>query len=191
MAITNNLKKNKYVFNVVLWKKSMWRHVYRPMCVRHTTPLIIIIEQPWCPVVGPQHAVSKLFSCRMVSKWWHATSIGHIWGGWCVLPRTTSFLSHFWLCLCLLLVLVCDIEHTSFHCGMCGRKLGPCLFGECLGLCTICHSWQHALVVHLFLQAVGKVAFEEILVCAMILRYFSLSRFFSWCCSVVQSRPYT
>ena len=30
------------------------------------------------------------------------------------------------------------------------------------GLCTICHSWQHTGVVHLSLQAVGKVAFEDI-----------------------------
>ena len=32
------------------------------------------------------------------------------------------------------------------------------------GLCTICHSWQHTGVVHLSLQADGKVAFEDILV---------------------------
>ena len=30
------------------------------------------------------------------------------------------------------------------------------------GLCTICHSWQHTGVVHLSLQADGKVAFEDI-----------------------------
>ena len=30
------------------------------------------------------------------------------------------------------------------------------------GLCTICHSWQHTGVVHLSLQADGKVAFEDV-----------------------------
>ena len=30
------------------------------------------------------------------------------------------------------------------------------------GLCTMCHSWQHTGVVHLSLQADGKVAFEYI-----------------------------
>ena len=29
-------------------------------------------------------------------------------------------------------------------------------------LCTICHSWHHTGVVHLSLQADGKVAFEDI-----------------------------
>ena len=41
-------------------------------------------------------------------------------------------------------IFVCDVEHTSFHFGLCGRKFVLCLFGhECPGLCTICHSWQH------------------------------------------------
>ena len=38
------------------------------------------------------------------------------------------------------------------------------LFRQCPGICTICHSWQHTGVVHLSLQADGKVAFEDILV---------------------------
>ena len=59
-------------------------------------------------------------------------------------------------------ILVCDVEHTSFHFGLCGRKFVLCLFGQCPGLCTICHSWQHTGVVHLSLQADGKVAFEDI-----------------------------
>ena len=59
-------------------------------------------------------------------------------------------------------VLVCDVEHTSFHFGLCGRKIVLCLFGQCPGLCTIGHSWQHTGVVHLSLQADGKVAFEDI-----------------------------
>ena len=61
-------------------------------------------------------------------------------------------------------ILVWDVEHTSFHFGLCGRKFVLSLFGQCPGLCTICHSWQHTGVVHLSLQADGKVAFEDILV---------------------------
>ena len=59
-------------------------------------------------------------------------------------------------------IFVCDVEHTSFHFGLCGRKFVLCVFGQCPGLCTICHSWQHTGVVHLSLQADGKVAFEDI-----------------------------
>ena len=59
-------------------------------------------------------------------------------------------------------VFVCDVEHTSFHFCLCGRKFVLCLFGQCPCLCTICHSWQHTGVVHLSLQADGKVAFEDI-----------------------------
>ena len=57
---------------------------------------------------------------------------------------------------------VCDVEHTSFHFGLCGRKFVLFLFGQCPVLCTICHIWQHTGVVHLSLQADGKVAFEDI-----------------------------
>ena len=31
----------------------------------------------------------------------------------------------------------CDVEHTSFHFGLCGRKFVLCLFGQWPGLCTI------------------------------------------------------
>ena len=55
-----------------------------------------------------------------------------------------------------------DVEHTSFHLGLCGCKFILCLFGQCPGLCTICHSWQHKGVVHQSLQADGEVAFEDI-----------------------------
>ena len=59
-------------------------------------------------------------------------------------------------------IFVCDVEHTSFHFGMCGRKFVLCLVGQCPGLCTICHSCQHTGVVHLSLQADGNVAFEDV-----------------------------
>ena len=59
-------------------------------------------------------------------------------------------------------IFVCDVEHTSFHFGLCGCKFVLYLFGQCPGLCNICHSWQHTGVVHLSLQADGKVAFEDV-----------------------------
>ena len=59
-------------------------------------------------------------------------------------------------------IFVCDVEHTSFHFGVCGCKFVFCLFGQCPGLCTICHSWQHTGVVHLSRQADGKVVFEDV-----------------------------
>ena len=91
-------------------------------------------------------------------------------------------------------ILVCDVEHTSFHFGLCGRKFVLCLFCQCPGLCTICHSLQHTGVVHLSLQVdcrwLGR--FLKISRClayaaqpAMILRCISLSWLFSlrlYCC---------
>ena len=59
-------------------------------------------------------------------------------------------------------IFVCDVDHTSLHFGLCGRKFVLCFFGQRPGLCTICHSWQHTGVVHLSLQADGNVAFEDI-----------------------------
>ena len=57
-------------------------------------------------------------------------------------------------------IFVCDVEHTSFHFGLCGRTFVLCLFVQCPGLYTICHSRQHTGGVHLSLQADGKVAFD-------------------------------
>ena len=37
-------------------------------------------------------------------------------------------------------VLVCDVEHTSFHFGLCGGKIVLSLFAECPGFCTTCMS---------------------------------------------------
>ena len=34
-------------------------------------------------------------------------------------------------------IFVCDVEHTSFHFGLCGHKFVLCLFGQCPGLCII------------------------------------------------------
>ena len=49
-------------------------------------------------------------------------------------------------------VLVRDVEHTSFHFGLCSRKFVLCLFGQCPGLCTISRSWRRAGVAHLPFQ---------------------------------------
>ena len=50
----------------------------------------------------------------------------------------------------------------SFHFGLYGSKFVLGLFGQCLGLCTVWHSWQHTGVVHLSLQADGKVVFKDV-----------------------------
>ena len=34
-------------------------------------------------------------------------------------------------------IFVWDVEHTSFHFGLCGCKFVLRLFGQCPGLCTI------------------------------------------------------
>ena len=54
-------------------------------------------------------------------------------------------------------IIVCDVEHTSFDVGLCGRKFVLCLFNQCPCLCTlICHTCHHTGVVHLSLQADGS-----------------------------------
>ena len=30
-------------------------------------------------------------------------------------------------------IFLCDVEYTSFHFGLCGRKFVLCLFGQCPG----------------------------------------------------------
>ena len=80
-------------------------------------------------------------------------------------------------------IFVCDVEHISFHFGLSGRKFVLCLFGQCPGLCTICHSWQHTGIVHLSLQARLLVKMSRCLAYAaqpaMILRCISVSWLFS------------
>ena len=39
-------------------------------------------------------------------------------------------------------IVVCDVEHTSFHLGLWGRKFVLCLFGQCPSLYTIYHGWH-------------------------------------------------
>ena len=82
-------------------------------------------------------------------------------------------------------ICVCYVEHTSFHFGLCDRKFVLCLFGQCPGLCTICHSWQHTGVVHLHFRHMARMLLKISWCLAyaaqpdMILRCISLSWFFS------------
>ena len=89
-------------------------------------------------------------------------------------------------------IFVCDVEHTSFHFGVCGRKFVLCLFGQCPGLCTICQTYGGSVIAGstqefytcLFRQMARLLL--KISRClayaaqpAMILRCISLSWFFS------------
>ena len=48
------------------------------------------------------------------------------------------------------------------------------------GLCTICHSWQRTGVLHLSLQANGKVAVEDIPVFSICRPAYHILRCISW-----------
>ena len=61
-----------------------------------------------------------------------------------------------------LYILVCEVEHTSFHFGLCGRKFVLCLCLSVSKFLHLYHSWQQTSVKHLSLQAEGKVTFEDI-----------------------------
>ena len=82
-------------------------------------------------------------------------------------------------------VFVCDVEHTSFHFCLCGRKFVLCLFGQCPCLCTIIIAGStQELYTCLFRQMARLLL--KISRClayaaqpAMILRCISLSWFFS------------
>ena len=65
-----------------------------------------------------------------------------------ICPAQEHFIcSHCWLYLWLvsspwpicssLYPCICDVEHTSLHVGLCGRKFVLCLFGQCPCICTI------------------------------------------------------
>ena len=89
-----------------------------------------------------------------------------------------------------LAIFICDVEHTSFHFGLCGSKFVLSLFGQCPDLCAIRHGSTHELYTCLFRRMARLLL--KISRClayaahpAMILRCISLSWFFSsWlkCC---------
>ena len=64
--------------------------------------------------------------------------------------------------LVLLSLYTCDVEPTSFHFGLCAASLFYACLVSLQVSAPLCHSWQHTGVVHLSLQADGKVAFEDI-----------------------------
>ena len=52
-------------------------------------------------------------------------------------------------------IFVCDVEHTSFHFGLCDRKFVLCLFGQCPGLnfpflgptaLPVCRAWSNGVL---------------------------------------------
>ena len=109
---------NKYNMSKIRGMSTLWINMSSSSLGSHSVPWL----GEW-----PQHAVSKLpclvlssarscpswicpgrlstawlvslvvFSCHMVSKWWHMRSIGRLWGGWCdplhcVLPNKPAAL---------------------------------------------------------------------------------------------------
>ena len=80
-------------------------------------------------------------------------------------------------------IFVCDVEHTSFHFGLCGRKFVLCLFGQCPAPYVIAGSTQELYtclfgqMARLLLKISRCLAYAA--QPAMILRYISLSWFFS------------
>ena len=44
-------------------------------------------------------------------------------------------------------ILVCDVEHTCFHFGRCGRKFVLCLFGQCQMVQEV-QIIEEALLIH-------------------------------------------
>ena len=79
-------------------------------------------------------------------------------------------------------IFVCDVEHTSFHFGLCGRKFVLCLIGQWACLC-IAGSTQESYtclfrqMTKLFLKISRCLSYATMP--AMILCCISLSWFFS------------
>ena len=109
------------------------------------------------PVVGlrPQHAVSK-FACLVQSS---AIS--------CRSSICPGRLSTAWLISLVVFskVVTCEVHLSSLRRLICPAHDHLIFLCACLVSvhgCIKCHSWQHTGVVHLSLQADGKVAFEDI-----------------------------
>ena len=61
-------------------------------------------------------------------------------------------------------ILVCNVEHISSILVCAATSLLCTYFVSVQISAPLCHSWQHTGIVHLSLQADGKVAFEDITV---------------------------
>ena len=78
-------------------------------------------------------------------------------------------------------VFVFDVEHTSFHFGLCGHKFffAVLVLSVSRSLHHRRHSWQHTGVVHMYLQARLRLKRSRCLAyaiqLAMVLRCTSLS----------------
>ena len=85
---------------------------------------------------------------RVVTREVHRSSLGRL-----ICPAQDHFIFLTFLIISMTFVLsltqmlvflslLSDVEHTSFHVCLYGRKFVLCLLGQCPGLCTTCHSWQ-------------------------------------------------
>ena len=85
--------------------------------------LVIILWSPSGDMRGPS-VVFEAVDMPCPGPFHFSHSVDYIYE-FCPLPDTDVGPSIF----------VCDVEHTSFHFGPCGRKFVLCLFGQCPGLC--------------------------------------------------------
>ena len=109
--------------------------VVSPSLGRSPLPSFLVIWSPTGDTRGPS-VVFEAVDMPCPGPFHFSYSVDYIYD-FCPLPDPDVGLS----------VFVCDVEHTSFHFCLCGRKFVLCLFGQCPCLCTICHSWQHTGVV--------------------------------------------
>ena len=120
-------------------------HGICPGCLS-TAWLVSLVVFSWSPN-GDTRGPSVFFDIPWPGPL-HFSHIAYYIYDFCPLPDTDVGIS-------ILVGPLRDVEQL-FHFGMCGYKFVLCLFGQCPGLCTIWHSWQHTGVVHLSLQADGK-----------------------------------
>ena len=105
-------------------------HVVSPLLGRSPLSSFLVISSPSGDARGP----SVVFEAVDMPCPFHFTHSVYYIYNICPLPDPYGGLS----------IHVCDVEHTSFHFGLCDRKFVLCLFGQCPGLCTIyMNSWQH------------------------------------------------
>ncbi len=90
--------------------------------------LFLYLWSPSCDTLGPSVVFEAVdIPCPRLFHFSH--SVDYIWDS-CPLPDPDVDVSILF-------------EHTSLRVGLFGRKFVLCIFGQCPGLCTICHSWQH------------------------------------------------
>ena len=105
---------------------------------------VLVIWPPSGDMRGPS-VVFEAVDMPCLGPFHFSHNVDHIYG-FCPLP--VPYVG--------LYIIVCDVEHTSFHFCLCVRKLVLRLSGLCPGICTICHSWQHTGVVHLSFSGIWQ-----------------------------------